>query len=656
MTDWYGWAGTILDVNLTTGKIKKVPFDQDFAVKYIGGRGFGTRWLYDEVPPEVDSLSPEAVISINSGPLVGTMAPASSRIDVVARSPLTGIYGRSNSGGFWSAELKWAGYDSIIIRGAAAQPVYLWINDDVVELRDASHLWGQDTWATERTLRRELDGRDIKTLRIGPAGENLSCAAAIINDLGRAAATRGLGALLGAKKLKAIAVRGTRGVNIAEPREFAALCHELTERFKYDPMYASHTRYGTNNWVGDIVMAIIARITGQPSQRELMSDCLYKFYEKNLSCSSCPLHCSHYYHVKSGKYAGTRGEGIEGNIQLGANDMKVANTACAFAFNNRCNQLGLDGMHTSTAIAWAMQLYKEGVISREDTGGVELMPGNEAAIFQMMEQIAANQDFGKLLGAGIIAAAEAIGHGAETYVSHTKGYPYSFPGPGFMSSVKTTLAHAIATRGHDHLTGSPGIETVNRQPEMTDEILEKLGKERYNDPQFFTDIPWNYQPKYALRVRDVEDRYTICDMTGTCKFAGREVLLVEGIGIDDFARLLTAATGITFSADQVKRTAQREMVLERAYNARAGIRKIDDYPHAFRWELEHGECHPKYDRNRYRMSLDDYTLLLEEYYRIRGCDPATGIPTGTTLEKLGLKDVADDLETRNIITTARDKI
>jgi len=650
MTDWRGWAGTILDVNLTTGEIKKVPLDQDFAVKYVGGRGFGTRWLYDEVSPEVDPLSPEAVISINCGPLVGTMAPASGRIDVVARSPLTGIYGRSNSGGFWGAELKWAGYDSIIIRGAAVQPVYLWISDDHVELKDATHLWGQDTWATERTLRQELGDRDIKTLRIGPAGENSSCAAAIINDLGRAAATRGLGALLGAKKLKAIAVRGTRGVNIARRKEFIALCQRLNERFKHDPMYASHTRYGTNNWVGDIVMEIIARITGQPPQQELMSDSLDRLYEKNLSCSACPLHCSHYYHVRSGEYAGTRGEGIEGNIQLGANDMKMASATGACAFNNRCNQLGLDGMHTSTAIAWAMQLYKEGIISREDTGGVELMPGNETAIFQMMEQIAADRGFGKLLGAGIIAAAKVIGRGTEVYISHTKGYPYSFSSPGFMSSVKTTLAHAIATRGHDHLTGSPGIETANRQPEMTDTVLEKLGKERYNDPQFFTDIPWNYQPKYALRVRDVEDRYAVCDMTGTCKFAGREVLLVEGIGIDDFARLLTAATGIAFTADRVKETAEREMALERAYNARAGIRKIDDYPHAFRWELEHGECHPRYDRSRYRMSLDDYTLLLEEYYRRRGCEPATGVPNRATLEELGLKDVADDLATRGIVT------
>jgi len=647
MAEWFGWAGTVLDVNLTTGEINKVSLDTDFARGYLGGRGFGTRWLYDSVPPEVDALSPEAIISINSGPLVGTMAPASGRIDVVARSPLTGIYARSNSGGFFGPELKWAGYDSIIFRGASEKPVYLYIKDDTVELRDAAHLWGKDTWETEHELRRETGDHALKTLRIGPPGENLSYAGAIINDLGRAAATRGLAAVMGSKKLKGVAVRGSRGVGIARPEEFARLCAELTARFKKDPMWESHSKYGTNTWVGDVVLTTIAKFTGQEPKRELMSDAFWEHYTKNLSCSACPIHCSHFYDIRSGKYAGTRGEGVEGNCILAGHGMEVADAAFVCAYNNRCNQLGLDVMHTGAVISWAMRLFKNGVINREDTGGVDLMPGNADAVFTMMDQMAANRDFGKLLGAGEIVAAAAIGRGADKYVSHAKGYP-SF-GAGFMSSVKTTLAHAIATRGNDHLTGSPGIETPNRQAEMTNEILTELGKERYGDPDFFTDSSWGYRPKYPLRVRDVEDRYSICDMTGTCKFAGREVLLVKGIGIPDFAELLAAATGVDFTPTEVKQIADREMVLERAYNARAGIRRIDDYPHALRWELEYGECHPHYDRARYRMSLDDFSLLLDEYYRLRGCAQETGIPTPDTLGKLGLADIAADLTIRGVI-------
>ena len=647
MARWNGWAGTILDVDLNTGKIEKVPLDRDRAIKHLGGLGFGTRILFDEVGPEVDPLSPDSVISIGNGPLVGTMSPASGRIDVVAKSPLTGIFARSNSGGFWGSELKWAGYDSVVFRGESEIPVYLWIKDDHVELRDASHLWGKDTWETERILRKELGDHNIKTLCIGPAGENKSFAAAIINDLARGAATRGLGAILGAKKMKAVAVHGGKGVSIARPKELIGLAQELSERFKLDPMYYSHTKYGTNIWVGDIVMISIGKAMGQPPPKGLMSDAFYELYQKNLSCSGCPLHCSHFYNIKSGKYAGTIGEGVEGNTQLMGLELQVFDAAFVCEFNNLCNRLGLDVMHAGGIIGWAMRLYELGIIGKDDTDGIELTPGNEEAVLQMMHKVASNEGFGRILGLGHYRAAKEIGGGADAYISHVKKYPAA--GAGFMSSVKTTIAHAVATRGHDHLTGSPGIETANRQREMTNEVLEKLGRERYNDPAFFTDIPWTYNPKYAKRVYDVENLFAISDMVGTCKFAAQEVLLVEGIGMEDYSRLLNAVTGEDFTRADLVKVAEREMALERSYNAREGIRKIDDYPHAFQWELEHGECHPRYDRSRYRMSLEDYKLLLDEYYRLRGCDIESGIPTRPTLEGLGLEDVADDLAKRGIL-------
>jgi aldehyde:ferredoxin oxidoreductase len=472
-------------------------------------------------------------------------------------------------------------------------------------------------------------------------------ASAIINDLGRAAATRGLAAILGAKKMKAVAVRGTKGTNIANPKELIRLYREQTTRFKKDPIYETHCKYGTNYWVGDIVMNVMSRILGRPPNKALMAEAFYDVYDKNLSCSACPLHCSHFYDIKTGKYAGTKGEGVEGNTQLAGLEMRINDAAFVCAYNNLCNQLGLDCMGTGNAIGFAMGLYDEGVISKEDTDGVEITHGNADAVFQLMHKMAANEGFGKILNLGSIEASKIIGGDAWKFISHCKKYP-SY-GPGFMSSVKTTLAHAIATRGNDHLTGSPGIETANRQPEMTDEVLTKLGQERYHDPDFFTDIPWSYQPKYALRVRDVENRYAIADMVGTCKFTAREALLVEGIGMRDFAQLLTVVTGKDFTEQDLHRAADREMLLERSFNAREGIRKIDDYPHGFRWELEHGECHPRYDRSRYRMKLEDYTQILEEYYRLRGCNKETGIPTREVLEQVGLGYVAEDLERREVI-------
>jgi aldehyde:ferredoxin oxidoreductase len=605
------------------------------------------RTLYDNVGPDTDPLSPKSVITFANGPLAGTTSPASSRICVVAKSPLTGIFARSNSGGFWGTELKVAGYDALIVRGAADEPVYLEILDGDVQLRDARRLWGLDTWETERVLRRERRDNELKTLSIGPAGENLSLHAAMINDRGRAAATRGLAAILGAKKLKAVAVRGTRGIELARPPETIELCKRLSNRFQHDPMYASHSRYGTNSWVGDTVIDSISKATGRPPTKELMSEAFEEHYEKNLSCESCPLHCSHFYNIRHGRYAGVKGEGVEGNTQLVGLVLGVLDAAFVCAFNNLCNQLGLDTMGAGTAIAFAMSLRKEGMLDSTDTDGLDLVLGNADASLELAVKLARNEGIGQVLNLGIVRAAEQIGRGAEELVSHCKNYPSH--GPGFMSSAKTTLAHSIATRGHDHLTGSPGIETPHRQPEMTDEILERLGQERYDDPSFFTESPWDYQPKYARRVRDVENRFAIADMAGTCKFVAREVLLVEGIGMADFAELLSVVTGGDFSEADLHKIAEREMLLERAFNAREGIRRIDDYPHAFRYEIENGTRHPRYDRSRYRIRLEDYDLLLDEYYRLRGCGIKTGIPSRVSLEAVGLSDVADDLEQRGLI-------
>ena len=308
-----GWSGTILHVDLTNRKIDKEPLDEGMAIKHIGALGLGTKMLYDEVGPEVDPLSPESVLTLGSGPLVGTLAPCSGRLEVVGKSPLTGIFARSNAGGFWSAELKFAGYDFIVLRGKSEKPVYLLIRDGHVELRNATHLYGRDTWETQKMLQADCGDHSIKVLSIGPAGENKSCAAAIINDLARAAATRGLAAILGSKNIKAIAVRGTRGVNIARPKEMLKLCWQLNQRFKKDPMYNVHTKYGTSWWVGNTVMQTVAKATGRPAPEGLMAESFYRLYEKNLSCYGCPLHCSHFYDIKSGTYLGTKGEGVEGN-------------------------------------------------------------------------------------------------------------------------------------------------------------------------------------------------------------------------------------------------------------------------------------------------------------------------------------------------------
>ena len=647
MDAWHGWAGWILDVDLTSGAVLRRGLPREWAIQYIGGSLFGCRLLYDLVGPEVDALSPENVVIIGQGPLGGTLSPAAGRTELVTKSPLTGLYLRSNAGGFFGPELKWAGYDLLILRGRSPHPVYLSIKDDEVELRDAQHLWGLDTWVTEERLREELRDPATKTLKIGPAGERLCRSAAVIVDLARAAAKGGSAAVLGSKQLKAIAVRGTRGVKVAQPAGLIEVSRALWDRFKRDPMYDTHVKYGTNTWVGDTVMNGMARAMGRHPGTNLTAASFAKLYEKNLSCSGCELHCSHFYRIPGGKYAGVAGEGVEGNTQLVGSFLGVNDAAFVCAYNNLCNQLGLDTGHPAAAIHWGMTLYRHGIITRDETDGIELTPGNEEAILTMVRKIASREGIGEILDAFPLKGAAMLGRGSDRYISHGKGLPSH--GPGFMSSTKTTLAHAVATRGHDHLTGSPGMESPNRQPQMTLEVLRKVGVDRYGDPEMFTDADWTFKPKYAQRVFECENLFAMSDMTGTCKFAAQEALFVEGIGMADFARLLTVVTGVRFEVADLVRAAEREFALERAFNAREGVRRIDDYPYAYRYELTHGQPHPDFNPATFRLSLGDFDKLLDEYYRLRGCTKATGIPERAALCSLGLQDVADDLETRGLL-------
>ena len=640
--NWHGWAGRILNVNLTTGEIETEPLSKDFARKHIGGRGFGTRILYDEVGPEVDPMGPDNIIAIGSGPLSGTLSPGACRTDIIAKSPLTGIFGRTNLGGFFGSELKYAGYDLIVFRGHLAKPVYLLIKDDRVELKDAAHLWGKDTWETQRLIREELADSDIKTLKIGPAGENLCYSANVIGDIGRSASKCSIGAVWGSKNLKAVAVRGSRGVSVGKPKEMVGLAVELWERFKADPMYQTHVTYGRNAWVGNTAM----RIKGV-EMPNITAEALNEVYDKQVSCAGCALRCGHFYRIKSGEYQGMAGHGIEGNVQMwGVSHFQVDDGEFLCIVNAICDKLGMNVDIPAYSFAWAVMLFKEGIITKYDTDGLVFTPGNKETILKMIPKMLNKDGFGQILDAYPLRAAHILGRGSDIYAAHVKGLYAG--GSGIMSTVKGTLAQAVATRGNDHLTGNPMIEAPNRQLEMTDEILMKLGQERYGDPMFFIDSPWNYQSKYALRVYEHEHIYTLRDLTGTCSSASHSPLYTEGIGLDDYARLLRIATGENFTIAETEKAAQRELLLERAYNAREGIRRIDDYPFGLRWQLEHGETHPKYGPPK--LSLEDYDKLLDEYYRLRGCDPKTGIPTREKLTEVGLDDVAKNLAERGVIT------
>lgn len=649
MTKWYGWAGTILDVDLTSGKVKKIPLTMETAKNYIGGSGLAARMLYNEPDHGGDPFSPKNVIMITGGPLSGTTAPSSGRYTIVTRSPQTGIYLRTNGGGFFAPEMKWAGYDHLVIRGKAKSPVYLWILDDRVEIRDASHLWGKDTWETQRIIREELDDQEIQSLKIGPAGENLCISSCVIGNLSRAAGKGSPGAAFGSKNLKAIAVRGTKGVGVAKPDEFMQACIDLQERMKQDPLYDYHTRYGTVKWVLDPI-AKAAWVPGL-SFEGLYSDEFYKkYYDKNVSCFSCPLHCSHWYSDKEGKYKGAEGEGLEANAAIyGCMVMGVTNAAFACKYNTVCNQLGLHTDNPGCGIAWAMQLYKDGIITKEDTGGIDLTPGNEEAILEMVHKIAYREGIGDILDAYPLKAAEKLGKGSLPYVDHVKGM--TGRGAGVENAAEWALALAVSTRGRDHLVGAASHAYVKTVDGML-EPSAQFGEKHYGDRRITVEA-WYVSPKKAEYVYDFEQIYALCDMTGVCKFASEMALFTEGWHMEEFANLLSLATGVDFTVEDINKAAERELLLERAYNARLGLRRIDDYPVVFYWQLKYGEPHPRYGGKELPLTKEQFDFLLDEYYKLRGIDPKTGVPTKKRLVQVGLKDVADDLAKRGIISSAK---
>ncbi|MEE8471334.1 MAG: aldehyde ferredoxin oxidoreductase N-terminal domain-containing protein, partial [Dehalococcoidia bacterium] len=543
MAEWYGWAGTILDVDLSTGRITKEPLSREMAVKYIGGRGLAARILYDEVGPETDPLGPDNIIVVTSGTLEGTRVPTAGRYDLTAKSPFTGIYGASNGGGFFGLELKRAGYDLIVIRGKSEKPVYLSIDNDDVEIRDAGHIWGQDTQVTEEMIRAELGHPKIRTLKIGPAGENECFSSCVIGDLSRAAGRLSIGAVWGSKKLKAVAVRGTKRVNVARPSQLKELCRKLRERAKEDPLYQLMRVYGTIGWVWEP----LRDPEKMPNSSKETFD--RDFFDKTAACANCDLHCSHRYSVKEGKYKGTEGEGPEAGALLAW--PTIDNPAFVLTYNTLINKLGLT-TSPAAAIERATVLYGEGIITKDDTGGIELRPGDEEVALELTRMIAYKEGFGKVLdrfhSPTIKMLRKGEGHTSDEKVLHGSR-------SGLRLSSAVTLAYSVATRGWDHLTGMPWATNRGLIPEMTDDILEKLGKDRYGDPQFFFGDTWAASPREARRVFDLEVICALADMTGTCKFRTDWVLYVAGLHLQDYADLLSAATGVDFtSEDLVKAT------------------------------------------------------------------------------------------------------
>jgi aldehyde:ferredoxin oxidoreductase len=632
----FGWTGIIIRINLSSQKVEKQPLEENLRLNFLGGRGINSRFLYQEVPPELDPLTPENTIILGSSPLSGTSAPSSPRCTITAKSPLTGILGDASFGGYFAPEMKKAGYDHLIIQGASEKPVYLLITEDGAVFKDASHLWGKTTWETEELIQKELKDPKVQVLSIGPAGENLvrtACAVHKYNTAGRT----GMGAVMGSKNLKAIAIRGNKKIQIAHPELFKENKKKWRKRIKESPLTQTFSKYGSagplamEDRVGILAIRNFEQCGGFEGIEEVDDKALAKkFFTKSNSCFACPIGCIQSYEVKEGPYKGTRGTKMPEGCTSSCGP--TCGNACAsslFKINNLANEYGMDILDFGLTMSIAMDWYENGLIGREDTDGIPLNWGNHESMVKMIPKIARREGFGNLLADGIVKAAQKLGKNAEKYVSSCKGMV--FGGVDARALKGAALCWATATRGCDHLRGGVLIEFPRGgKPAIPpEEAIERFGSEEVLTPTSYTK---------AVAANFYQDVYTIADSLEICKFITAHN--GHGITLEDMAEMFYAVTGIKMDTPEMRTIANRIFTLERSFLVREGIDKKDDFLKG-KW-VKGPVPNGPFEGNT--IEEEKWEKMLSEYYQTRGWDPQTGIPTRETLENLGLHDVSQELK------------
>jgi aldehyde:ferredoxin oxidoreductase len=600
----HGWIGNILRINLTTGAINKEALDAAIAQQFIGGRGFGTYIMSREVNPSIDPLAAANKIIFAAGPLSGTNAPSASRWNVVTKGPLTGAIASSSSGGVFGAMLKYAGYDAIIVEGTAEQPVYIWIKDEKVEIRNASKLWGKVIPETTARI-RALTDEDASVACIGPAGERLSPLANVINEYTRAAGRSGVGAVLGAKNLKAIAVRGTGAVRVPDARIFRDAMVRAKDKLKAHPIGGHGLRkYGTNS-----LLNVLNESGGLPTRnfREAFFPTAEKVGGESLSrkllirpraCFSCPISCGRATKVVNPEFKG-QGEGPEYETvwafgpACGVDDLDAVAKA-----NYICNEYGLDTISLGSTVACAMDLFENGVITLKDTDGIALNFGDARTMVEMVRKAALGEGFGSKLSMGSYRLAESYGH--PEYSMSVKKQEMPAYDPRALQGMG--LNYATSNRGGCHVRGYVVAVEILGDPVKLDSLATE-GKAEW-------DILF-------------QNLTAAIDSSGMCLFS------TFGLGGEDLAELLSAATGIPYTLEEYLKAGERIWNLERLYNLKAGLTAKDDTlpPRMLKDPIPGGVAQGHVNR------LNE---MLPDYYRLRGWD-AAGVPSRQKLEALGLQ-------------------
>ncbi|MFC2046173.1 aldehyde ferredoxin oxidoreductase family protein [Chloroflexota bacterium] len=620
----YATMGKILRVNLSEGKISQEDTRQDWVEEFIGGSGLATKYLYEEVPKGADPLGPENTLIFMTGLLTGTASASASRYSVVAKSPLTGIWGHANSGGSFGPALKRSGFDGIIFEGISRDPVYLKIIDGQAELCAAGHLWGKTVPETEDSVQAASRER-LTIASIGQAGENLVRYAAIMNNKHRAAGRCGLGAVMGAKQLKAIACGGNQPIRLAHAERFRKTARTQNELLNESVLKVAFDAFGTN-MIADMVnvrggyparnwqegtFEQIDKINAQALTDEV--------FVEGVNCFACPVICGRGTEIREGKWRGHKGEGPEYETtntlgaMCGVSDMNAITMA-----NYHCNAYGLDTISTGSTIAFAMECYEKGILTKDETGGLELTFGDADLVVGLVERIAKREGIGDLLAEGTKAMSERLGQGSEHYAMHVKGL--ELPAYDPRSAKICGLGYVTANRGGDHMTA--WIEA----PTFVDMPLLLVDESSIKDPLVAN-------PEEVRVLVDLENAFTALDAIGACKFMGVLVMAEELVD------LIASATGWEFDVDDFRKSGERIYNLMRAYCVREGIdRSKDILP-------ERLMSDPLPDGPGKGMVIEKGTLgmMKDAYYELRGWDQATGIPTRETLRGLGLDGLVGEL-------------
>jgi aldehyde:ferredoxin oxidoreductase len=597
-----GWIGKLIRVDLTKGEWKVEELDQKMAAKFIGGRGLGSKILFDEIDPKLEPFSPNNKLIMATGPLTGTSASAAGRYMVITKSPLTGTIACSNSGGHFGAELKFAGFDLIIIEGKAKEPVYLYVEDGKAEIKDAKHIWGKTTHETTDQILSETD-MDARVACIGPAGEKLVRFACIINDKHRAAGRSGVGAVMGSKNLKAVAVKGSGGVTVANKEAFRKATLDGFQKIKTNPVTSQGLpTYGTAVLVNIIntsgifptrnfqegVFEGAEKISGETIADDILV--------RNRACFSCPIACGRVTKVTNPKYEYS-GEGpeYEPDWSLGA-CCGVDNLEAIGKGNYLCDTLGLDSISAGVTIACGMELFEKGIISTKEVGR-SLYFGDADAMLEMVRAIGYREGFGDALAEGSYRLAEKFGH-PEYSMSVKKQEFAGYDGRGAQGM---GLQYATSNRGACHVRGYMVFPEILSVPQKIDpsETEEKAG--------------W---------VKTFQDLTAVVDSAGLCLFN------VFAFGGPEILEYLKAATGVEMSLYELMKAGERIWNLEKIFNLKAGITGKDDRlpDRLLKEPMPGGPAKGK---------VAELSKMLPEYYQLRGWDKE-GVPTKERLKELGL--------------------